>query len=134
MQVHPYLIFGGNCAEAVEFYRLAVGAEVQMLMRYKDAPDPAMVPPGRGDHVMHVSLRIGEGTVMASDSHQDASPPISGFALSITPADETEARRAFDALSEGGSVQMPLGPTFWARAFGMLTDRFGVAWMVNVEK
>ena len=132
MQVHPYLMFDGTCAEAVDFYRLAVGAEVQMLMRYKEAPDPAMVKPGFGERVMHVSLRIGESIVMASDHPQDPAPAMSSFALSLAVADEAEAKRAFDALAEGGSVRMPLGPTFWAKAFGMLTDRYGVAWMVSV--
>ena len=83
--------------------------------------------------VNHAEIRIGESIVMASDHPQDPAPAIGGFALSLAVAGEAEAKRAFDALAEGGSVQMPLGPTFWARAFGMLTDRYGVAWIVSVE-
>jgi len=136
MQIQPYLFFNGRCEEALDFYRRALGAEVQMLMRYRESPDPpppGMVPPGAENNVMHASLPIGESVVMASDDCRADAPPPAGFSLSISAADADEARRCFDALADGGSVQMPLGRTFWSPCFGMLTDRFGVGWMVTVE-
>jgi PhnB protein len=134
MQVQAYLFFPGNCEEAIAFYRQALGAEVLMLMRYRDSPDPpppGTVPAGYDDKVMHASLRIGESVVMASDDAGDQ-PKFGGFSLSLSPADEGEAKRLFAALSAGGTVIMPLGPTFWSPAFAMLTDRFGVGWMISV--
>jgi PhnB protein len=135
MQIQPYLFFDGRCEEAVEFYCNALGAEVTMLMRYKDSPDPpppGRVPPGSEDKVMHVSLRIGEVTVMASDGSCSGQPSFQGFSLSLTVPDPAEADRRFAALVDGGQVQMPLTETFWSPRFGMVTDRFGVGWMVNV--
>lgn len=131
--VQPYLFFGGRCEEAVEFYRTAIGAEVEMLMRYKESPEappPGMVPEGWDEKVMHTSFRVGETTVMASDGCETSK--FEGFSLSLTVPDEGAADRAFAALSEGGTVTMPLGPTFWSPKFGMLTDRFGLGWMVTV--
>jgi|SRR5262249_44862063 len=136
MIVQPYLFFDGRCEEAVEFYRRAVGAEVQMLMRYKDAPHtppPGMVPPGSEDRVMHAAFRIGDSLVMASDGECGGKPSFEGFSLSIAAANEAEAKRVFAALADGGQVRMPLGKTFFSPCFGMLADRFGVGWMVIVE-
>ena len=138
MQVQPYLIFDGRCEEAVEFYRSALGAEVTMLMRYKDSPDcpdpppPGMVAPGSEGKVMHTSVRIGETTVMASDGRCEGRPSFQGFSLSLTVPNETEADRLFAALVDGGQVQMPLAQTFFSPRFGMVADRFGVPWMVVV--
>ena len=135
MLVQPYLFFDGRCEEAVTFYRDALGAKVEMVMHYKDCPDtppPGMVPPGSENKVMHASFRIGETTVMASDGHCQGHPSFQGFSLSITVPDEAEADRAFGALAEGGKVSMPLGKTFFSPRFGMVTDRFGVGWMVIV--
>jgi PhnB protein len=132
--VQPYLFFGGRCEEALDFYRTALGAEVQMLTRFKESPEP---PPGLpdcfDDKVMHATFRIGQTTLMASDGMCDGNPNFEGFSLSISAADEAEAERVFAALSEGGLVSMPLEKTFWAPKFGMLQDRFGVGWMVSVE-
>jgi PhnB protein len=131
--VQPYLFFGGRCEEAIEFYRTALGAEVQMLTRYKESPEQQRpVPSCFNDKVMHASFRIGETTVMASDGMCDGKPNFDGFSLSITVPDEAEADRVFAALGEGGLVTMPLEKTFWAPKFGMLADRFGVGWMVSV--
>jgi PhnB protein len=133
MQVQPYLFFDGRCEEAVEFYHRALGAEVTMLMRFKDSPTPhesGMVPPGAGDKVMHVSFRIGETTVLASDGRCEGRPSFQGFALSLTVSHEAEAERLFAALADGGQVQMPLTQTFFASRFGMVADRFGVSWMI----
>ena len=132
MQVQPYLFFDGRCDEAVEFYRKALGAEVTMLMRFKDSPDPGMCPAGAQDKVMHASLRIGDSTVLASDGRCEGRPSFEGFALSLTVADDAAAERLFAALGDGGQVQMPLAKTFFASRFGMVADRFGVSWMVYV--
>lgn len=134
MKIEPYLFFNGRCEEAVEFYRQAVGAKVEMLMRFKDSPEPpnpdCPVPPGWEDKVMHGAFRIGETLVMASDGQGGAPAEFRGFALSITVKDAAEAKKVFDALVDGGQVQAPLSPTFFAPSFGMLVDRFGVMWMV----
>ena len=135
MQVQPYLFFDGRCEEALEFYRRALGAEVTMLMRFKDSPEPhehGMVPPGAGDKVMHASFRIGDTEVMASDGQCAGRPSFQGFALSVTARDEADADRRFAALADGGQVQMPLAKTFFAARFGMVADRFGVSWMIYV--
>ena len=135
MQIQPYLFFDGRCEEAVEFYRKALGAKVEMLMRYKDSPDspPAgMVPPGSDNKVMHASLRIGDAVLMASDGHCQGKPSFQGFSLSLDASSEAEADRLFNALADGGQVQMPLGKTFFSPRFGMVADRFGVSWMLIV--
>jgi PhnB protein len=135
MAVQPYLFFDGRCEEAVEFYQRALGAKVGMLMRFKESPDPpppGMVPPDSGDKVMHAELQIGDTVVMASDGSCTGKPSFKGFSLSLTAADAAEADRLFNALADGGQVQMPMGPTFWSPRFGMVADRFGVGWMVGV--
>ena len=135
MQVQPYLFFEGRCEEALAFYAKAIGAKVVDLMRFKDSPEPPppdMCPPGSGDKVMHASFTIGDSTVMASDGRASGQSNFKGFALSLPAPDEAEARRLFGALGEGGQVVMPMGKTFWSPAFGMLVDRFGISWMVQV--
>lgn len=134
MQLQPYLFFNGRCEEAVEFYKKSLGAQVEMLMRNKEAPEPpppGMLPPGSENKVMHASFRIGDTVVMASDGRNTGQPSFQGFSLSITVADAAAADRIFNALADGGNVQMPLAKTFWSPRFGMLTDRFGVGWMVS---
>jgi PhnB protein len=133
MQVQPYLFFDGRAEEAIEFYKKALGAEVTMLMRFKESPDPGMAPPNAGDKVMHSSLRIGDTVVMASDGECKGKANFQGFSLSLSVASEAEAERAFKALSDGGKVEMPLTKTFFSPKFGMLADRFGVTWMVMAE-
>lgn len=133
--VQPYLFFGGRCDEALEFYRTTLGAEVLMLMRYKDTPDartPDMLPPGSEEKVMHASFRLGQSELMASDGMCEGQPKFDGFSLSVTAADEDEAERIFAALAQGGKINMPLMKTFWAPRFGMVEDRFGLGWMVSV--
>jgi PhnB protein len=135
MEVQPYLFFNGRCEEAIEFYRRALGAQVDTMMRNKESPEPAppgMLPPGSENKVMHASFRIGETTVMASDGRCSGTPNFQGFSLSLSPPDAATAGRLFNALADGGQVQMPLNKTFWSPCFGMVTDRFGVGWMVNV--
>ena len=134
MQVQPYLFFDGRCDEALEFYKKALGAEVQMLMRWKDHPDPTpgMIPEGAGNKVMHAQAKIGDTVVMASDGQCQGKPSFQGFALTLNAKDEAEAQRLFGALGDGGQVRMPLAKTFFSPSFGMLVDRFGVTWMVIV--
>jgi len=136
MQIQPYLFFDGRCEEAIEFYKKALGARVEMLMRFKDSPDEASCPGGvavAGDKVMHATFYVGDSMIMASDGMNTGKPIFQGFSLSLTAADETDAERLFKTLGEGGQVQMPLGKTFFSPAFGMLADRFGVSWMVVVQ-
>jgi PhnB protein len=133
--IQPYLFFGGRCEEALEFYRTALDAEVLMLMRFKESPEPhqpGMLPPGFEEKVMHASFRIGETTLMASDGSCKSETKFDGFSLSISVSDETEADGVFAALASGGQVRMPLEKTFWSPKFGMLTDRFGLGWMISV--
>ena len=135
MQVQSYLFFDGRCEEALEFYKKAVGAKVEMLMRNKESPEPP--PPGMKappEKIMHASFRVGETRVMASDGMCGGAPKFQGFSLALDAKDDAEARRFFGALSDGGKVQMPLTSTFFATSFGMLTDRFGVGWMVLAAK
>ena len=135
MLVQSYLFFDGRCEEALEFYRKMLGAEVTMLMRFKDAPEPhqpGMCPPGSENKVMHSSFRIGDTVVMASDGRCLGKPNFQGFALSLTAKNDAEAERLFGALAAGGQVQMPMAKTFFASRFGMAADRFGVSWMVIV--
>ena len=135
MQTQPYLFFDGRCEEAIEFYRGALGAEVTMLLRFKEGPEPqqpGMVPAGAGEKIMHASLRIGDATVLASDGRCLGQPSFQGFAVSLTVPTEAEAERLFAGLAEGGQVQMPLAKTFFSPRFGMVADPFGVSWMVCV--
>jgi PhnB protein len=136
MSLTPYLFFDGRCEEALQFYQRALGAEVEMTMRFNESPDPmppGMIPPGSENKIMHTAFRVGGTTVMASDGRAQGKPKFEGFALSITAKDEADADRKFAALAKGGEVRMPLGKTFFAKRFGMVADRFGVGWMVIVE-
>ena len=137
MLVQPYLCFDGRCEEALEFYRGALGAEVEFLMRFKDNPeketcDPNMAAPGSEDKVMHSTVRVGDSVFMASDGRCSGQAKFDGFSLSLTVSNEAEAEKRFAALSDGGKVQMPLAKTFFSPSFGMVADRFGVSWMVYV--
>jgi PhnB protein len=136
MAVTPYLTFEGRCEEAIEFYKKALGAEVGMMMRFKEAPEqppPGMLPPGSDNKIMHACLNINGAQVMASDGCAHDKAKFEGFSLSLDAQDEAHAERMFAALSDGGQVRMPLGKTFFAKRFGMVADRFGVGWMVILE-
>jgi PhnB protein len=136
MKIEAYLFFDGRAEEAIEFYKRALGAKVEMLMRNKEAPEqppPGMLPPGSENKVMHSSLMIGDTRVMISDGFNRGKPVFEGFSLSISVKTEAEADRIFAALADGGQVKMPLGKTFWTQKFGMVADKFGVGWMVNLE-
>ena len=132
-QVQPYLFFEGRCQEALEFYRKAVGAQVTMLMRFKESPEknPNCMP-ADDNKVMHAAFKIGDTMVMGSDGMASGKTEFKGFSLTVSAKTEAEAEKAFAALSEGGQVTMPLTKTFFSPKFGMLSDRFGVAWMIVV--
>ena len=133
MKVESLISFGGRCEEALEFYKKAVGAEVTALMRWKESPDADMKPPpGYAEKILHANFRIGETQLMADDGMGDEAAEFKGMTLAIEAADDVEAKRVFTALGEGGNVSMPLTKTFWTSSFGMLTDKFGVPWVVNV--
>lgn len=127
-----YLFFSGNCAQAMRFYERTLGAKLENIMTYGQAPDPAQCPPGAKDLVMHSALKIGDRTLMASDVPPGMErKPMGGFALSVVYDSVDEARRVFEALAQGGSINMPMTKTFFADAFGMLVDQFGTPWMVG---
>lgn len=137
MQIQPYLFFEGRAEEAAEFYKSKLGAEVTMMMRNKDSPEkppPGTLPPGSDNKVMHMSLKIGETTVLASDGSNKGKSNFQGFSLCLNVRDDAEAKRVFGALADGGQVQMPLTKTFFSSSFGMVADRFGVPWMVYVTQ
>ena len=133
MKIEPYLFFNGSCEDAIHFYKQALGAEVVMLMRNKENPEPQYaqgLPPGSSEKVMHAHLRIGDANMMMSDGMCSGTANFQGITLSLGVADAAQAERCFAALTPGGTVNMPLGKTFYASSFGMVTDRFGVSWMV----
>jgi PhnB protein len=130
MQVQPYLMFEGRTEEALRFYEKTLGAKVEMMMRFKDSPEQDYNPPNSGDKVMHACVRIGDTQIMASDGNCSGKAGFQGFALTLNAANPAEAEKRFNALADGGQVQMPLSETFFAKSFGMVADRFGVGWMV----
>ena len=132
--IQPYLFFSGRCDEALNFYQAALGAQVDMLMRFNQSPDPVpagMLQAGFEAKVMHCQFRVGNTVVMASDGCDDKSK-FSGFSLALSVPTEAEADRAFAALSQHGTVIMPLAKTFWSPRYGMVKDPFGIQWMVMV--
>ena len=133
MQVQPYLSFEGRCDEAIDFYQKAVGAKVDMLMRFKESPDQSMVTPQSKDKVMHAAVHIGDTQILMSDGRCQGSPNFNGIALALSAPSDADAERMFNALAEGGKVNMPLTKTFFSSRFGMVADKFGVGWMVLVD-
>jgi PhnB protein len=136
MKVEPYLSFEGRCDEAIDFYKSAVGAKVNMLMRFKEAPEcppSGKFPPEQLNKVMHASLTIGDSIVMATDGHCTGNANFSGISLTMSVSSDAEAEKMYASLGAGGKVTMPMGKTFFASRFGMLTDRFGVPWMIIVQ-
>jgi PhnB protein len=130
----PYLMFNGRCEEALTFYTKALDAKIDMLMRFKDNPEPPQpgCTPADANKIMHASFSVNGSAAMASDGMDTTPPKFEGFTLSVTAKDEPEAARFFTALADGGKIQMPLTKTFFAKNFGMLVDRFGVNWMIIV--
>ena len=129
--IQPYLIFDGRCDEALAFYGKAMGIKVDMLMRFKECPDKSMLTPGTEEKVMHSSFTYGNTTILASDGHCTGKAGFQGFSLSLNVPDEATGKKLFTALSEGGQVQMPLTKTFFSPCFGMVTDKFGISWMIH---
>jgi PhnB protein len=135
MQIENYLFFKGDCEDALNFYVQALGGTIAHLSRYEGSPmDNDTMPPGWKQKVMHATFECGGGRFMASDGMPGSSSgSFGGFAMSIVPGDKAASEKAFNALSVGGKVTMPLAPVFWGGNFGMLTDKFGVPWMVSSE-
>jgi PhnB protein len=132
MQMSVHLHFQGNCAEAFEFYKEIFSAKNAFSMKYSEAPEGSPVQAEWKDKIMHASISLGDGTLMGCDAPQGSSTPMGGFQISVQSKDSAEVKRIYEALAEGGSVQMPLTKTFWSPLFGMCTDKFGVAWMVGM--
>jgi PhnB protein len=131
MKINPYLFYNGNCEAAVKFYEKTLGAKVEMMLRNEEAPESMPSPPERKKQIMHVRISIDGEVLMASDAPPDHFHKPQCFAVSLTVNDPSEAERRFKALSEGGNVNMPFGPTFFSKGFGMCVDQFGIPWMVN---
>jgi PhnB protein len=132
MKTDLHLIFSGQCSDAFAFYETTFNSKIQMYMKYGDGPTGMPVPPDFKDKVMHMSMPLGSLLLMGCDAPPDKASPTGGFQVSLSLTDEAEVKRLYAALSDGGSVQMPLMPTFWSPLFGMCTDKFGVAWMVSI--
>jgi PhnB protein len=130
--VQPYLFFEGSTEEALKFYEKELGAKIDAMMRFKESPDPNSCGAGAADKIMHASFRIGGSVLFASDGQCSGKPKFEGFGLSLAAATIDDAERMFKSLSEGGKVEMPLAPTFYAKTFGMVVDKYGVFWMVIV--
>jgi len=135
MLLQPYLFFEGRCEEAISFYQKAVGAKAGVINRFKDSPDPPIARPEMADKIMHAEIRIGDNVLLVSDGMSSTGQPrFQGFSLSLQVADAEEAEKVFLALSVGANIQTPLTETFFATRFGMLTDRFGIGWMIIARK
>ena len=135
MTVQPYLFFDGKCEEALDFYKTAIGAQVETLMRFSENPDGGAMdmPAGSENKVMHAAFKVGGSQILASDGHCAGKPSFQGFGLTLGARNDAEAEKLFAAVGQGGQVMMPLAKTFYASKFGMVTDRFGVLWMVITE-
>ncbi len=133
MSCNPYLFFDGTCAEAFRFYATVLHTTIDMMMTHGESPMAAQSPPGMADRVMHARLTYDGTMLMGSDSMPGMNKAMQGFAVSLQPTDVAEAERLFAALAEGGEIRMPIAETFWAKRFGMVTDRFGTPWMINCE-
>ena len=134
MKMNPYLTFGGNCEEAFKFYQKCLGGKIEAMMPHEGTPAEEHVPPEWRKKIMHACLKVGDMVLMASDAPPGRFEPMKGFSVTLVMTDPAEAERLFHALSENGTVQMPIQETFWAARFGMLVDRFGTPWMINCDK
>ena len=133
MQLNPYLLFDGDCAEAFKFYEETLGGKIEGLHTFAGSPAAEHAPPEWGDKVMHATISIGDYKLMGSDAPPGRYEKPTGISVSISLKDRDKGERIFNALAEGGTTMMPFGKTFWAEGFGMCTDRFGIPWMVNCE-
>jgi PhnB protein len=133
MQLNPYLLFNGDCAEAFKFYEQTLGGKIEAIMNFAGSPAAEHAPPEWGDKVLHASMAIGDQRVMGSDAPPGRYQRPQGLSVSISLNDRAKAEQIFNALAENGTTTMPFEKTFWASGFGMCTDRFGIPWMVNCE-
>ena len=133
MQLNPYLVFNGDCAEAFKFYEQTFGGKIEAIMNFGGSPAAEHVPPAWGDKVLHASMVIGDQRLMASDAPPGQYEKPQGLSVSISLNDRARAEQIFNALAQNGKIQMPFEKTFWASGFGMCVDRFGIPWMVNCE-
>ena len=133
MQLNPYLLFNGDCEQALKFYEQTLGAKIEFLTRFAGSPSAEQAPPEWGDKVLHATLKIDGNVVMASDAPPGHYEKPQGMSISISLNDRAKAESIFNALAEGGKTLMPFAKTFWASGFGMCVDRFGIPWMVNCE-
>jgi PhnB protein len=131
MQVNPYLIYDGNCQEALKFYQKVLGARIEATHRYREGPPEMQVAPEHKDRIMHARLTIDGEVLMASDAYPGNFQKPQGFSVSLQVEDPADAERRFKALADGGSINMPFGKTFFSKGFGMCVDKFGIPWMVN---
>jgi PhnB protein len=134
MQLNPYLLFNGQCAEAFKFYEQVLGGKIEAMMTHAGTPAEEHVPSEWGDKIIHARMTIGDSVLMASDAPPGRYEKPGGFSVNIGLNDVAKGERIFNQLAEGGTVQMPFGPTFWAAGFGMCVDRFGTPWMLNCEQ
>ena len=133
MQLHPYLLFNGNCAEAFKFYEQTLGGKIENIVNFNGTPAAEQAPPEWGDKVLHATLAIGDERLLGSDAPPGHYEQPKGFSVSLSLSDRDKGERIFNALAEGGTTMMPFSKTFWAAGFGMCTDRFGIPWIVNCE-
>ncbi|MFO0877604.1 MAG: VOC family protein [Gemmataceae bacterium] len=135
MQWNPHLVFDGRCKEAFEFYERTLGGKVTAMIPYSDTPARDHMPASTGSRIMHARLALNDQVLMGCDAHPEMPyDGIRGCDVAMQVSSPAEAERLFAALAEGGTITMPIGETFWADRFGMVTDRFGVPWMINCMK
>lgn len=133
-KVETYIFFNGNCAEVMKFYEKALGGKLNVI-KVKGSPAEAQMPKGSGDKVLHARLDIDGGVLMASDwLDTKPYPGLNGFRVCIEFERVDDVKRLFDTLAKGGKVDMPPDKTFWVESFAMVTDRFGVGWMISGGK
>lgn len=134
MKFNPYLLFDGQCEEAFKFYEQTLGGKIESMLTHEGTPAAGSVPPEWAKKILHARMTIGDTVLMASDAPPGRYQKPQGFSVNISVNKPEEAERVYQALAENGSVQMPLQPTFWATRFAMLSDRFGIPWMINCEQ
>lgn len=133
MPLNPYLLFNGNCETAFKYYEQHLGGKIELIMTHAGTPAESQVPPAWRDKVLHARMTVDGAVLMASDAPPGSYQQPQGFSISLSTEDVAEADRLFQVLSENGTVSMPIQKTFWAARFGMVTDQFGIPWMVSCE-
>jgi len=133
MEANPYLTFNGSCEEALNFYEQTLGAQIESVTKHGGTPSEEHVPADWRDKVLHARFKIGDNVIMASDAPPGHYSQPQGMSIALALDDMNKSEEIFNKLAEGGSIQLPFGPTFWAKGFGMCVDRFGIPWLVNCE-